>query len=422
MNEGLVSGQLSSTCGAKDRVGLSGTCRRRFTAAAHKTGPRALSSFHSISWPGVGGMRIVYVLTSLGMGGAERQVLGVAGRMAARGHTVALLILRPPLAEQWPTALDVVHLDMRRNPVSVLAGIARGRHFLRSFKPDMLHSHSFHANLVARLLKMLVPRALAISTVHNVYEGGWMRILAYRLTDGLSVCTTAVSEAVAQRFVREKAVPQKKCVVLVNGIDCTEFTPSDERRMQMRARMEVSGEFVWLAAGRVVAAKDYPNLLRAFALVRAPRRDARLWIAGVAAGADAAAMRSMTAAMDLQGAVQWLGLRRDMPALLDGADGFVLASAWEGMPLALGEAMAMEKPVVATDVGGVRELVGEAGMIVPAKDPDALAGAMIALMQKTAGDRFMLGRAARARIQSTFSIDKKADEWEILYRGVLEHR
>jgi glycosyltransferase involved in cell wall biosynthesis len=367
-------------------------------------------------------MRIVYVLTSLGMGGAERQVLGMAGRMAARGHAVALLVLRPRLAEQWPTTLDVVHLDIRKNPVSVLAGLLRGRRFLESFRPDLLHSHSFHANFVARLLKALGPGTLAISTVHNVYEGGRMRMLAYRLTDGLSVCTTAVSEAVAQRFVREKAVPQKKCVVLVNGIDSAEFAPSAERRMRMRAEMEVSGEFVWLAAGRVVAAKDYPNLLRAFALARAPRRDARLWIAGDAAGEEGATVRRMADEMGLQGAVRWLGLRRDMPALLDGADGFVLASAWEGMPLALGEAMAMEKPVVATDVGGVRELAGETGMIVPAKDSDALAEAMIALMQTNADARYMIGRAARARIQNTFSMDAKADEWEALYDAALERR
>ena len=66
--------------------------------------------------------------------------------------------------------------------------------------------------------------------------------------------------------------------------------------------------------------------------------------------------------------MRWLGLRRDMPALLDAADGFVSGSAWEGMPLAVGEAMVMEKPIVATDVGGVRELVGDAGAIVEAKD------------------------------------------------------
>jgi glycosyltransferase involved in cell wall biosynthesis len=117
--------------------------------------------------------------------------------------------------------------------------------------------------------------------------------------------------------------------------------------------------------------------------------------------------------------VRILGLRRDLPALLDAADGFVLASAWEGMPLALGEAMAMEKPVAATDVGGVRELVEDAGMIVPAKDSNALAAAMLSIMKTSTDGRRTLGRAARARIQSQFSMDTRVDEWEALYRSML---
>jgi glycosyltransferase involved in cell wall biosynthesis len=89
------------------------------------------------------------------------------------------------------------------------------------------------------------------------------------------------------------------------------------------------------------------------------------------------------------------------------------------MPLAVGEAMAMEKPVVVTDVGGVRELVGERGVTVPAKAPEALAQAMLALMRETPQARNIMGRAARERIHSEFSIDAKADEWELLYRTML---
>jgi glycosyltransferase involved in cell wall biosynthesis len=89
------------------------------------------------------------------------------------------------------------------------------------------------------------------------------------------------------------------------------------------------------------------------------------------------------------------------------------------MPLAVGEAMAMEKPVVATDVGGVRELVGETGVIVPARSPESLAKAMIAMMRTAPEDRGSLGRAARERIQCRFSMDAKADEWEALYRAEM---
>jgi glycosyltransferase involved in cell wall biosynthesis len=186
--------------------------------------------------------------------------------------------------------------------------------------------------------------------------------------------------------------------------------------------MSVGEEFVWLAAGRIVPAKDFPNLLRAFAEVRRSIPEAQLWIAGE--GNPAGAKRASGFAL-VSGSlehVRWLGLRRDLPALLDAADGFVLASAWEGMPLVVGEAMAMEKPVVATDVGGVRELVGAAGVLVPAGDSTALAQAMVELMRTTAGERLTLGRAARVRIATEFSIEARVDQWEALYRSVLTRR
>jgi glycosyltransferase involved in cell wall biosynthesis len=329
------------------------------------------------------------------------------------------MVLRPRLNEEWPTSLEVVHLDMRRNLVSVIAGLVRGRRFLRHFRPDLVHSHSFHANFAARLLKLLVPSSAVLSTIHNVNEGGWSRMLAYRVTDGLSRRTTAVSTAVMERFVRLDAVPQQKCVVVTNGIDTAEFSPSTERRTQMRLAMGVTSEFIWLTAGRIVPAKDFPNLLLAFALVRATIPRAQLWIAGEGNVSGAMRARGLVVESGSLEQVRWLGLRRDLPALLDAADGFVLASAWEGMPLVVGEAMAMEKPVVATDVGGVLELVGDAGMIVPAHDSPALAEAMLGLMSISAEDREKMGCIARARVATDFSMNARADEWEALYRDVL---
>ncbi len=121
----------------------------------------------------------------------------------------------------------------------------------------------------------------------------------------------------------------------------------------------------------------------------------------------------------LNGYVRWLGLRRDMPAVLDAADGFVSSSAWEGMPLAVGEAMAMEKHVVATDVGGVRELVGGAGVSFLAK----LESTRVRYAQCDATkqrNRLALGRAARERIVREFGMDANADRWEALYWNLLE--
>ncbi len=371
-------------------------------------------------------MRIVTVLISLGVGGAEKQALAVAERMAKRGHAVKVLVLRPLLPEEWHTTLPTIHLDMRKSPLSFFAGILRAHRFLRDFKPDVVHSHSFHANIFARVLKIAAPSLRVVSTVHNVYEGGRLRMLAYRVTDPLSRHTVAVSQAAAMRFVQLKAIPARKSLVVHNGIDLAEFAPDAERRAVTRSSMNAGARFVWFTAGRLVPAKDFPNLIEAFrqALMEFPETE--LWIAG--APLDAKVIRhddgkasfvwltAMTSGM--RDHVRWLGLRRDVPALLDAADAFVLGSAWEGMPLAVGEAMAMGKPVVATDAGGVRELLGDAGALIPARNPEALTAAMVAMMRRSKEERAQLGHAARNRIQEQFSLDATVNAWEELYKRV----
>jgi glycosyltransferase involved in cell wall biosynthesis len=152
--------------------------------------------------------------------------------------------------------------------------------------------------------------------------------------------------------------------------------------------------------------------LHAFAQVRSANPKTSLWIAGE--GDPTYLQRAMSEDFG----VHLLGLRRDIVDLLDAVDGYVLSSAWEGMPLALAEAMAMEKPVVATDVGGVRQLAGEAGFVVASHDSNALAEAMIKAMQLTDKARKELGRDARNRIQLHFSMNEKAVEWDQLYSQV----
>jgi glycosyltransferase involved in cell wall biosynthesis len=338
--------------------------------------------------------------------------------MAARGHAVALVVLRPQERDGFATNLDVVHLDIN-NAASLMAGLRRGVAFVRGFRPDLIHSHNFHGNMLGRAFKLNDRRAALVSTIHNVYEGGWPRMLAYRLSDGLADRVTAVSEAVAERYVRMKAVSRSKCVVVTNGIETGEFTPDAERRRATREEMGVGEEFVWLMVGRNTVAKDHANLMQAFGRAWRQLKQSQLWIAGGAPDGNQKTYAAISMPHGALDHVRRLGARRDIPALLDAADGFVLSSAWEGMPLAVGEAMAMERPVVATDVGGVRELVGDAGAIVPAKDSNALAEAMVATMRRPAAARAEMGRAARERICSRFSMDRKAEEWEALYRSVL---
>ncbi len=356
----------------------------------------------------------MYVLTTLGIGGAEKQVIGLAQRMAASGHTVALLVLKHADCEEWPVKLPVMRLNMTKSVSGIGNGLRFAAKFLSVFRPDIVHSHTFPANVFGRMLRFYGVKCLLVNTIHNVYEGQWHRMQVYRLTDRMADRVTAVSTSVYDRFVHERAVTRSKFSVITNGIDTIEFSPDTGLRKRARRDRAPKATFVWLAIGRLAPAKDYPNLLRAFARVRSVFPEAKLWIAGEGD------FRALELSGEVRktyedGAVEFLGLRRDIRELLSAADGFVLSSAWEGMPIALGEAMAMEKVVVATDVGGVREMMGEAGLLAPARNSDALAEAMLETMARDAKSNAEMGRAARARIVLLFSMTAKAVEWERSY-------
>jgi len=340
------------------------------------------------------------VLTSLGVGGAERQTVALAERMAARGHKVVVLAMTAAVGEELETRLPVLRLNMTKTVKGIWKGARFAGQFLTAFAPDVVHSHTFPANMLARLVRLRGLRVPVVNTIHNVYEGGWHRGLLNRLSDGLAARVTAVSAAAAAKYAGGRAQ------VVANGIDVEAFRPERGRRKRIRREMGAGAGFVWLAVGRVAPAKDYQNLLAAFAQVRKAHGDAELWIAG-----EGEPLRD-------QDGVRWLGLWEDVAGLLEGCDGFVMSSAWEGMPLALGEAMAMERPVVATDVGGVRELMGDCGWLVPAKDSAALAKAMERVMGD--GEREAMGKWARARVVDGFSMEARVGVWEGVYEGVRD--
>ncbi len=372
-------------------------------------------------------MRVTYILTSLGVGGAERQVIWLARRMARAGHTVQLMVLLPQgvddllvksASESDPANLEVIYLGMTKHPWSALQAFRHGAAALRKFHPDIIHAHNFHGNLAGRMLGWLTGNTSVISTIHNVYEGGPLRMFAYRITDPLSVRTIAVSEAARARYVQIKSVPGSKCGVVTNGIETDNFLPDPSRRNATRTETGLrENDFVWIAVGRLAPAKNYPNLLGAFSTLRKVPA-AKLWIVGSGEPAYTDGLKTLARELRIENSIRWLGAQQNVAPLLDAADAFVLASAWEGMPLALGEAMAMAKPVVATDVGGVREMISEDKYLVPAEDSSALAEKMSAIMNLSNADRIQIGAAARTRILTHFSMEAKVQEWEAIYHSV----
>ena len=368
--------------------------------------------------------KILLVITGLAVGGAETQLVRVATRLKQRGWDVRVVTLIPPRAyvdvlEQAGIPVATLGIRDKRPALRPIWRLAR---VLREWKPDIVHSHMVHANLLARFVRPIASAKVVIGTAHNIQEGGRLRDWLYRLTDPLCDLTTHVCEAGAQRYIRERMVPPHKMRVVYNGVDTERFLPDGQVRLRIRREAEIGKQFVWLAVGRLEAPKDYPTLIRAFARVSAAREDTLLWIVGD--GPLRGQLEALSREMGLQLGVRFWGLRGDVSNLMNAADAFVMSSSWEGLPNALIEAQACGLPAVVTDVGGNAEIVvkEETGFIVPPKNPDALAEAMLRLMALPVEMRQQMGRLARQRVEQQFSLDSVVTLWENLYRELLQLR
>jgi glycosyltransferase involved in cell wall biosynthesis len=362
--------------------------------------------------------RVVLLSTNLARGGAETQVAALAVELRRRGWEVTVISMLEPsaLADELEGAgVPLRSLGMRPGTASPL-GVAKLVKLLREFAPHILHAHLFHANLLARLVRLVCPAPVVISTIHSLAESGReshhmaRRDLAYRLTDRLSDATVCVSHAAAERHVSACAISARGLRVIPNGVDTSRFRPDEERRDRTRRELGLGDEFTWLAVGRLMWKKDYPTMLRAMA-----RHGAGvLLVAG--AGPLEEDLRAL--AVETGARVRFLGAREDVPDLMRAADAFVLSSVVEGLPLVLLEAAASGLPAAATDVGGVREAVldGSTGAIAPPGDPVALADAM----ERVRTACLSMRAAARDHAVQHFDMHTVVDQWERLYAELLE--
>jgi glycosyltransferase involved in cell wall biosynthesis len=367
-------------------------------------------------------MKILLLSTSMGMGGADKLLLTAARTLQSAGHEVrivSLTALGPMGLQAQSFGIPTESLNMRRG-VPDPRGLVQLAKLVRAWRPDVVHSHMVHANLMARALRLFVRVPVLISTIHNIYEGGQLWMMGYRLTNGLVDHMTIVSEAAADRFVNDRIVPRNLLTVVPNGVDVDYFRDvSADAREKVRDSQGLSAEFVWLAVGRFEIAKDYPNMLRAFADLRARRPEAILWLVG--RGSLQGETEALVAELGLTAAVRFLGVRHDVPEVMSAADGYVMSSAWEGMPMVLLEAAAAGLPIVATRVGGNHEVVcdKETGYLVPPRDPHALAMAMARLMELPEDQRRALGERGREHVRAHYGLHRVAEQWEALYRKVL---
>jgi glycosyltransferase involved in cell wall biosynthesis len=364
--------------------------------------------------------RILLLSTSLGMGGADRQILYLAQALMDNRYEVRLVSMTPPEEmgrEAIREGLPITSLDMRRGHADWRA-LQRLVAMLREWQPHVLTSFMYHANLLGRLAGRLAGVPVIVTSIRSEQNGSASRDWLMRLTNWMDHCCTTNSQQVAESLRNRRLVPGRKLRVIPNGVDLAALSVPVNERARIRSELGVAPtEFLWLAVGRLLAQKDYPTLLRAFQpLAAAP---ARLAIAGRGPKLDE--LQQQARQLGIASQVTFLGVRPDIPTLLTAADGFVLSSAWEGLPNVVMEALAAATPVVATQVGGVSELVApeKGGLLVPARDPDALSQVMRRLMSLSGEERRRMGLAGRDHIATNYSLGAMADRWMALYRELL---
>jgi len=374
--------------------------------------------------------RVMFLLNSLTLDGAEAQAIQLALRLKARGWNVLVVSLLAP-NEAVPMlakhGVPVVTLggSHKLQAGSFILSLART---IREHRPHIVHSHMSYAILLARVVRLLQPVPVSIGTLHglkmyNVRGTGWrMRELVSGLTDRLSDVTSVVCNAAARHYLSARAISRDRLRLIPNGIDTARFRADLDRRLRTRERLGIVDEFTWLLVGRFHPVKDHCTMLRAFARVCAENSSSLLLLAGN--GPLQAEMTELAQALGIATRVRFLGWQSDIPALMNAADAFVLSSMYEAMPLVLLEAAATGLPAVATDVGGNCDIVldGITGYLAPAGDAEALAQAMLRLGSLSGAERAAMGMRACEHVTENYRFDTVVDRWENLYSELLERK
>lgn len=355
----------------------------------------------------VGDRRVVHVLNSTAVGGAETLVLRLATRLQDLGWTVSVVTLRGegPLSEAFGAA-GIPMTDLAVPESGGLLALRRAmRRWLDEAQPPLVHTHNVSPLVATALALRARHRTRFVHTKHGrARSRTWRGRLVTRWAARRPDAIIAVSRDAMQRAVEREGFPPARVGLVYNGIDTS----------QVAVRSGSWGTRL-VTVARLEPVKSLDVLLRAVALVRTAGHDAALTVIGD--GTERPALERLTRELGLETAVTFTGWSRDVGRHLAGADLFVMSSRSEGLSLTLLEAMAAGLPIVATAVGGNPEVVehGRTGLLVPHGDPAALAtaiGEVLGDPERAAA----MGRAGRERVMARFSLDAMVEAHLRLYR------
>ncbi|MBB4012698.1 glycosyltransferase [Niveibacterium umoris] len=370
-------------------------------------------------------IRVCVVITGLGIGGAEHALLKLLAAVDRKALDVSLVVLGglDTLAPQFRAiGIDPVFIGLKAGRWP-FAEVGRLIETVRALRPDLLQGWMYHGNLAASFLaaRIGVPVCWSVRDTPDAAHGHSrftrMTIALSRWYVGRVARIFNVSARSAAYCAAHLGWPAARTEVLPNGLDVSQFRPDASARHALRSALGVEeGAALIGMVARWSPVKNHRLFLDAAARVRRIRPDARFVLVGKDLDDGNAELAAWLDELGLRAVVHLLGPRHDVAQLYPAFDLLALTSRSEGFPNVLAEAMACGVPVVSTDVGDARDIVGDTGRIVTAT-PDAFSEAIVALL--AGQQRDVLGQAARARIVEHYEITGLAARLVDRYRTLL---
>jgi glycosyltransferase involved in cell wall biosynthesis len=354
--------------------------------------------------------------------GSVHQMFQAAAGLQARGHDVTIVSRDDSTMAERAREHSMTFVPAPFSSDVDLRTISILRRVMRDRGADVVHVHKGRPHTLALAAAWRRPvRAFIVNRGVSFPLSIWNRA-KYR-TGGVDRVVT-VCEAIRQVVIRTGKLPPQKVEVIYAGTDTSLFDPRRWPREDFRGEMGVAPGVPLIVQVGVRDWKGWRELVASFASVCREQPLARLLFVGCRTSGEIERVRAFASASGLGGLVDAIGVRHDMPRVLAAADCVVDASwAGTGVTGTIREAMAMERPVVATDVGGNGELVfaPDVGWLVPPRDTPALASALLEALEQS-GRNGLVAAAARARVLEGFSMEVRLDRLESLYRKVIEEK
>jgi glycosyltransferase involved in cell wall biosynthesis len=377
-------------------------------------------------------IRVLHIVADLRTGGAETMLIGLIKNSDPYAFEHRVLSMRS--RGDFETILK--QLDIRIDALGIhswldgLAKIGEIRKIVRDFRPDIVHTWLYHANVIGGIAGSLWSDAKIVWGLHCGWLSSYhtkrltrlMRMIGAKLSNfvphNIICCAYSVRE-----FHAGIGYNRAKLAIVGNGVELTRFAPSEIARAELRRELNVSPNQLLVGMiARFDPQKDFRTFIEAAVIVRRRYPDARFVLCGPGFETSNEAVVSELREKGLEESFVLLGLRSDVPRLMAALDTLVLSSLYgEALPLVVIEAMACGVPVVASDIGDIQRAVGPYGRVVQPRLPREFAEGITYYAGLTPEQRQLNATNARARVASMFSLPSVIRQHEALYRRLVKN-